>query len=289
MGSEMCIRDRYLAWSTLAMLRKIALGESVASPSVAGGANLCAIELYMPRHCASAATMEAHYGCSGLYTNGLHTEQCAACGEDEDAASMTLTATHRLLRRCGVRPAEVGVLHLGASLLDRSKSMKTELMALVEAGDDADLEGVDHYGAPGGGTSALLSCVSWAQGDGWDGRWGVVVCSNDQVAPIGLPLSSASATAVLVGRGAPLQMGDASVQALAQPCFVSWLRMAALPAGEPSQEAHKGHEMRATVHVGSRGEACRWSANRAVERVSADQTSLSQPSPAFFRTPHLTL
>ena len=135
----------------------------------------------------------------------------------------------------------------------------------------------------------MLSCVSWAQGDRWDGRWGVVVCSNDQVALIGLPLSSASAAAVLVGRGAPLQMGDAGARALAQPHFVSWLGMAPLPAGEPLQELHKGHAMRATVHVGSRGEACRWSANRAVERVSADQTSFSQPSPALFRTPRLTL
>ena len=129
-----------------------------------------------------------------------------------------------------------------------------------------------------------MSCVSWAQSEIWDGRWGVAVCSNDQVAPSGLLLMSASAAAVLVGRGAPLRVGDAGTRALAQSRFVSWLRMAPLPAGELLQEPHKGHAMRATVHVGSHGEACRWSANRAVERVSADQTSLSQPSPAFFRT-----
>ena len=120
-----------------------------------------------------------------------------------------------------------------------------------------------------------MSCVSWAQGDGWDGRWGVVVCSNDQVAPIGLPLSSASAAAVLVGRGAPLRVGDAGTRALAQSRFVSWLRMAPLPAGELLQEPHKGHAMRATVHTGSRGKVCRWSAIRAVGRVSAPHTSLS--------------
>ena len=203
---------------------------------------------------------------------------------------MALTVVRQLLDRYELCSESVGLLEVSSeSLLDRSKSMKTELMALVEAGDYADLEGVDHYGAPGGGASALLSCVSWAQGDGWDGRWGVVVCSNDQVAPTGLSLSSASAAAVLVGRGAPLQMGDARAHALVQPHFVSWLRMAPLPAGEPLQELHKGHEMRATVHVGSHREVCRFSATRAVERVSADQTSLSQPSPALFRTPRLTL
>ena len=138
---------------------------------------------------------------------------------------MVLTAMRRLLRRCGVRPAEVGVLHLGPTLLDRSKSTKTELMGIMAAGD-ADLEGVDHYGASAGWASALLSCVSWAQGDGWDGRWGVAVCSKDQVAPISLPLSSASAAAALVGGGAPLRVGDARESALEQPHYVSWLRIA---------------------------------------------------------------
>ena len=56
---------------------------------------------------------------------------------------MALTAMHRLLRRCRVRPAEVGVLPLSPSLLDRSKSMKTELMTLLEARDDADAEIID--------------------------------------------------------------------------------------------------------------------------------------------------
>ena len=39
------------------------------------------------------------------------TEHNSACGEDEDTVSMALTATDRLMRRCGVRPGEVGVLH----------------------------------------------------------------------------------------------------------------------------------------------------------------------------------
>jgi hypothetical protein len=78
-------------------------------------------------------------------------------------------------------------------------------------------------------------------------------------------------------------MGDAGA-----PRFVSWLRMAPLPAGESLQAPDEGHAMRATVHAGSRGKACRWSAIRVVEQVSARQTSLSQPSPAS-RNPRLTL
>ena len=48
-----------------------------------------------------------------------------------------LTACGRLMRRCGVWPAEVGALHVHATLLDRSKSIKTELMTLLEAREDA--------------------------------------------------------------------------------------------------------------------------------------------------------
>ena len=260
----------YATLSSLALLRPVTRGQTASCLSADDAVAVCAFEVYVPRHCASASALDGHHGRSGVYTIG-RVGQHAACGEDEDAASMALTTMHRLLRRCGVRSAEVGVLHLGPTLLDRSKSTKTELVALMEASNYTDLEGVNHNSASAGGESALLSCVSWAQGDGWDGHWGVVVCSNDQVAPIGLRLPSASAAAALVGRGAPLRVGDARANVLEKPRFAGWLRMAPLPAREP----HKQHEMQETVHIRSCGEACRWSAIRAVDQVSALQNSLS--------------
>ena len=70
------------------------------------------------------------------------------------------------MRRWGVRSQDVGQLHvISASLLDRSKSMKTELMALIEASGGAVAEGVDALSD----TTALLGCVSWSQGASWDG------------------------------------------------------------------------------------------------------------------------
>ena len=99
---------------------------------------------------------------------------------------------------------------------------------MLEAGAYADPEGVDDCGASAGMASAWLSCVSWAQSQNWDGRWAVALCSDDQVAPIGYPLSSACAAAVLVGRGAPMRVGDAGAYALEQPRLVSWLQMAPL-------------------------------------------------------------
>ena len=87
---------------------------------------------------------------------------------------MALTVMQRLLHRCGVRTEEVGWLQVGStSLLDRSKSTKTELMALVEAHGSATAEGVDAISD----AAALLGCVSWTQGVEWDGRWAVAVCS----------------------------------------------------------------------------------------------------------------
>ena len=162
--------------------------------------------MYTLRHCVSASELKAHHGCSGLQARTMFADRYAACGEDEDAVSMALTVMQRLLGHCGVQPAEVGALRVGATLLDRSKSMKTELMALLEAGEHADAEGVDHACASNGGPSALQSCFSWAQSESWDGRWAVAVCSNDQVALIDHPVESASAAALLVGRGSPMQV-----------------------------------------------------------------------------------
>ena len=116
-----------------------------------------------------------------------------------------------------------------------------------------------------------MSCVSRAQSESWDGRWGVAVCSQLQVALEGLLSPSAFAAAVLVGRGSSLRVCNVHEYVMEQPHFVSWLRMALLPA----RESHKKQMMRVTMHIGSRGEACRWSAFRGVKQVSAAQTSLS--------------
>ena len=113
---------------------------------------------------------------------------------------MALTAVHRLLRRCHVRPEDVGKLQISsASLLDRSKSMKTELMTLLEQAGGSDAEGTDLYGMSEGGTVAVHDCISWARGGSWDGRWALAVCSDAAEA-------GASAVAALVGRGASLSV-----------------------------------------------------------------------------------
>ena len=65
--------------------------------------------------------------------------------------------------RVRVRPEDVGLLKLGsAPLLDRSKSIKSELTALIEAGGCVSTEGVDACSD----SVALLGCMRWVQSSG---------------------------------------------------------------------------------------------------------------------------
>ena len=132
-----------------------------------GGIGIHALEVYTPRHCVSADALEEARGCPGKYTSGLMMEQYSVCDDNEDAASMALTAVQSLMRRFGLHAGDIGMLAVGTeSLLDRSKSIKTEVLTLLEVHGNNSVEGVDSHNASYGGTSALLQCVGWVEGDG---------------------------------------------------------------------------------------------------------------------------
>ena len=160
-------------------------------------ASLCAFDIHVHCNCVYAA---ARNSADGTQACQLHLqERYSVCGEDEDALSMSLTALNSLMRRCWVRPGAVGQLQLSsASLLDRSKSMKTEVMALVEADGSAVAEGIDSSSAD----AALRACALWVEGVGWDGRWAIAVCSQW---PQSTRLTNkGTAMALLVGQSMPL-------------------------------------------------------------------------------------
>lgn len=46
---------------------------------------------------------------------------------------------------------------------------------------NTDIEGVDSTNACYGGTAALLNCVNWVESNSWDGRYGLVVCTDSAV------------------------------------------------------------------------------------------------------------
>lgn len=46
---------------------------------------------------------------------------------------------------------------------------------------NTDIEGVDSTNACYGGTAALFNCVNWVESKSWDGRYGLVVCTDSAV------------------------------------------------------------------------------------------------------------
>ena len=185
------LKHQRLTRSAMAMSRiSIPLFHTTLSSRRAG---VCALELYNPRHCVNSLSLHSGAGNPGLLARGRFVERYAACGDEEDAVSIMLTAARCLMRNSAVKQTEVGALCVSATLLDRSKSIKTELLPLFKAREDADVEGVDHYGDHEG---AVLGCLNWVDGSSWDGRWAVAACVYDGR---GIQPSSAAATAVLVG------------------------------------------------------------------------------------------
>ena len=187
--------------SSLATLRgsaALALGSSARPSCDARPASMHAIEVYAPRFYSRAAALDATSGTTGKLIRGLLIEEESACGEDEDVVSLALTAVHRLMTRHNVHPRQIGRVAVSSnSIVDRSKSIKTEVMALLEVGG-ADVEGTDHTGGPDLGADALQSCASWVEGSAWDGRCSVAIF-----------VSNEGALAVLVGKGALLSSGSA--------------------------------------------------------------------------------
>ncbi|KAJ1269489.1 hypothetical protein BS78_07G216000 [Paspalum vaginatum] len=114
--------------------------------------------------------------------SGLGQDCMSFCSEVEDVISMSLTVTASLLQKYKVDPELIGLLEVGSeTVIDKSKSIKTWLMQIFEESGNTDIEGVDSSNACYGGTAALLNCVNWVESKSWDGRYGLVVCTDNAV------------------------------------------------------------------------------------------------------------
>lgn len=171
-------------------------------------AGIHALEVHTPRHACKASDLEKAHGVDGKYVIGLMMSEFAGPGEDEDPVSFALTAVSRLLWRYRVKHHEVGMMYIGSeSLLDRAKSIKSNVMMLFEEHDCYDVEGVDNYNACYGGTAALLNCMNWVQSYSHDGRWAIAVATDIADAPAGYRfMCGAACVAMLVGIDAPMRM-----------------------------------------------------------------------------------
>ena len=127
------------------------------------------------------------------------------CSDDEDAVSMAMTSLTRLKKLCNLDFSDIGRLEVGTeSQVDRAKSIKSFLMDLFGESGCHDVVGADTYNACYGGTNALFNAISWVQGDSWNGKYAIVICSDAAVHPGRDHLSSigASSIAMLVGPNA---------------------------------------------------------------------------------------
>ncbi|KAF6160429.1 hypothetical protein GIB67_019198 [Kingdonia uniflora] len=152
--------------------------------------------------------LEVHDGASkGKYTIG-HGQDCMAfCSESEDVISMSLTVVASLLEKYNIDPKQIGRLEVGSeTVIDKSKSIKTFLMQIFEEHGNTDIEGVDSTNACYGGTAALFNVVNWVESSSWDGRYGLVVCTDSAVYAEGpaRPTGGAAAIAMLIGPDAPI-------------------------------------------------------------------------------------
>ncbi|KAK6935320.1 Hydroxymethylglutaryl-coenzyme A synthase, C-terminal domain [Dillenia turbinata] len=169
---------------------------------------ILAMDIYFPPTCVQQEALEAHDGASkGKYTIGLGQDCMAFCTEVEDVISMSLTVVNSLLKKYGIDPKLIGRLEVGSeTVIDKSKSIKTFLMQIFEKSGNTDIEGVDSSNACYGGTAALLNCVNWVESSSWDGRYGLVVCTDSAVYAEGpaRPTGGAASIALLIGPDAPI-------------------------------------------------------------------------------------
>ncbi|KAL1059609.1 hypothetical protein V6Z11_1Z024100 [Gossypium hirsutum] len=195
---------------------------------MAKNVGILAMDIYFPPTFVQQEALEAHDGVSkGKYTIGLGQDCLAFCTEVEDVISMSLTVVTSLLEKYKIDPKQIGRLEVGSeTVIDKSKSIKTFLMQIFEKCGNTDIEGVDSTNACYGGTAALFNCVNWVESSSWDGRYGIVVCTDSAVYAEGpaRPTGGAAAIAMLIGPDAPIalkaNLGGVVDGKLSQTCYL---------------------------------------------------------------------
>ncbi|KAE8678000.1 Hydroxymethylglutaryl-CoA synthase [Hibiscus syriacus] len=173
---------------------------------MAKNVGILAMEIYFPPTCVQQK-LSFRIESKGKYTIGLGQDCMTFCTDVEDVISMSLTAVTSLLEKYKIDPKQIGRLEVGSeTVIDKSKSIKTFLMQIFEKSGNTDIEGVDSSNACYGGTAALFNCVNWVESSSWDGRYGLVVCTDSAVYAEGpaRPTGGAAAIAMLIGPDAPI-------------------------------------------------------------------------------------
>ena len=108
-----------------------------------------------------------------------------------------MKALYCLMECSELNYADIGRLEVGTeSQVDRAKSIKSFLMALFEDNRCHGVLGADTYNACYGSTNALFNSLAWIQGDSWNGKYVIVICSNTAIHPDQDSLSAVGASLV---------------------------------------------------------------------------------------------
>jgi hydroxymethylglutaryl-CoA synthase len=166
---------------------------------------ILAMEVYFPRTYVKQTELEKFDNASaGKYTSGLGQHNMAFFTDREDINSIALTAVKSLLEKYAINPKDIGRLEVGTeTLLDKSKSVKTQLMRLFAESGNGNIEGVDTMNACYGGTNALFNALQWIDSRHWDGRYAIVVAGDIAVYAVGnaRPTGGGGCVAMLLGKG----------------------------------------------------------------------------------------
>uniref|UniRef100_F6SD16 Hydroxymethylglutaryl-CoA synthase n=1 Tax=Equus caballus TaxID=9796 RepID=F6SD16_HORSE len=135
---------------------------------------IVALEIYFPSQYVDQAELEKYDGVdAGKYTIGLGQAKMGFCTDREDINSLCLTVVQNLMERNSLSYDCIGRLEVGTeTIIDKSKSVKTNLMQLFEESGNTDIEGIDTTNACYGGTAAVFNAVNWIESSSWDGLRG---------------------------------------------------------------------------------------------------------------------
>lgn len=169
---------------------------------------ILAMEIYFPSQYVDQVDLEKFDEVAeGKYTIGLGQRKMGFCTDREDINSLCFTVLHRLIEKNNINLHDIGRLEVGTeTIIDKSKSVKTFLMALFAKEGATDIEGIDTTNACYGGTAALFNAINWVESSSWDGRKAIVVAGDIAVYGKGpaRPTGGAGAVAMLIGPDAPL-------------------------------------------------------------------------------------
>lgn len=169
---------------------------------------IVALEIYFPSQYVDQAELEKYDGvAAGRYTIGLGQAKMGFCTDREDINSLCMTVVQNLMERNSLSYDCIGRLEVGTeTIIDKSKSVKTNLMQLFEESGNTDIEGIDTINACYGGTAAVFNAVNWIESSSWDGRYALVVAGDIAVYAAGnaRPTGGVGAIALLIGPNAPL-------------------------------------------------------------------------------------